>query len=270
MPQKRPTSPSQPGIRQNLPNRNVNKALHRVFNSTPLSDNGNMKIFAALLLLLQCSLGIAASEPGNPALAAVEAYVLQQTQGHSGKVSVSAGPLDPRMRLPHCTSYQAYTPSGAKLLGNATVGLRCLAPSKWNIFVPVRITVESTYVATAAPLAAGKTLQYGDLIVLTGDLGSLPSGTLTDPVQAVGKTLKYSLSSGQALRQDQLSAPLVVQSGQSVTLIFNGQGFTATNEGRALNSGSEGQLIQVRTQSGLVVSGVAQANGTVQVGNNSP
>lgn len=230
-----------------------------------------MRTHTLLLLSLYCGLSLAAPPAvKDPGLQAVETYVLNRLQGQSGKISVVAGPLDPRMHLPACTSYQAYAPSGSRLLGNTNLGLRCLAPSKWNIFVPVRIEIESTYVATATALTAGQTLQPGDLIVLTGDIGSLPAGVLSDPALAVGKTLKYSLTSGQALRHDQLSAPLVIQQGQSVKLIFIGPGFTATNEGRAVNQAVEGQLVQVRTQSGTTVSGIAQANGSVLVGNSSP
>ena len=203
-------------------------------------------------------------------LKVVENHVLGQLQNQGGQVSVSAGPLDPRMRLPACTSYQAFTPSGARLLGNTSIGLRCNAPGRWNIFVPVRISIMSTYVATAAPLVTGQVLQAADLTLLSGDLGSLPAGIITDPTLAVGKTVRFSLSAGQPLRQDQLTAPLVIQQGQSVKLVFHGPGFTATNEGKALNNGSEGQIIQVRTQSGLIVSGMAQANGTVRVGQSQP
>lgn len=233
-----------------------------------MGDNVPMKPSATILLA--CLLPLNSSAAQDPALSVVENHVRQQLQGQPGKISLTSGPLDPRLRLPPCSSYQAYTPSGIRLLGNVSIGLRCLAPSRWNIFVPVKIAIESTYVATATPLAAGQSIQPDNLLVLTGDLGTLPTGILTDPAQAVGKTVRFSLASGQPLRQDQLQAPLVIQQGQSILLVFHGPGFTATNEGRALNNAAEGQLVQVRTPSGTVISGIAQANGTVQVGESRP
>lgn len=200
----------------------------------------------------------------------VEDYARSQLAGQPGRVSIEAGPLDPRLRLPACQALQPYTPSGARLLGKTSIGLRCTAPGRWNIFVPTRIAVETTYVTSAAPLAAGQVLQATDLAVLVGDLGSLPAGVITDPAAAVGKSLRFSIGAGQPLRQDQLLAPPVVQQGQSVKLVFHGPGFTASNEGRALNGGGEGQIIQVRTPSGIVVSGVAQADGTVRVSPSRP
>lgn len=202
----------------------------------------------------------------DPALEAVENFVRQELRDQPGRVRVVAGPLDSRLRLPVCSSYEAYLSNpSTRLVGNASIGLRCLSPSRWSIFVPVKITIETSYLAAAAPLAAGKIVQLSDLAVLTGDLGSLPGGVLTDPVQAIGKTLKISLAAAQPLRPDVLTSPLLIQNGQTVLLIFRGAGFTATNEGRALNRAAEGQVVQVRTLSGTVVSGIAQADGTVLV-----
>ncbi|MDR1889896.1 MAG: flagellar basal body P-ring formation protein FlgA [Zoogloeaceae bacterium] len=202
----------------------------------------------------------------DPVLEAVENFVRQELRDQPGRVSVTAGPLDSRLRLPACTSYQAYLPNpSTRLVGNASVGLRCLSPSRWSIFVPVKIAIETRYLAAATPLAAGQIVQAGDLAVLSGQLGNLPTSVLTDPAQAIGKTLKISLAAGQPLRSDVLTSPLLIQTGQTVLLVFRGAGFTATNEGRALNRAAEGQMVQVRTLSGTVVSGIAQANGTILV-----
>jgi flagella basal body P-ring formation protein FlgA len=225
-----------------------------------------MKTRMSLALCLVFFALFAYAAPQEAALRAVEDYVLQQLQGQAGKVSVSAGPLAPHLRLSPCASYQPYTPNGARLVGNVNIGLRCAAPTSWNIFVPVRIRIERHYVVTAVSLAAGQNIQPQDVRLLSGDLGTLPPGVLTDPAQAIGKRVKFSLAAGQPLRQDQLTAPQVIRQGQSVQLVFNGPGFTASNEGRALNNAAEGEVVQVRTLSGVVVRGIATAEGAVQVG----
>jgi flagella basal body P-ring formation protein FlgA len=232
-----------------------------------IGDNSPMRFILLFLLGLAPGIALAADDP---ALRAVEHYVLAQLQGQPGKVSVSAGPIDPRLRLPACAAYQPYTPSGTRLIGNVSIGLRCTAPARWSIFVPVKIVIESNYVASAVPLAAGQTLQASDLSVLSGDLGNLPAGVLNDPAQAVGKSLRFAVAAGQPLRQDMLVAPQVIQQGQTVKLIFQGDGFSASNEGKALNAAAEGQVVQARTASGTVVSGIAQANGSVRVGGGAP
>lgn len=57
----------------------------------------------------------------------------------------------------------------------------------------------------------------------------------------------------------------MVQQGQSVKLLLAGAGFTVSNEGRALNNATQGQVVQVRTASGQLVSGVARSGGVVEV-----
>jgi flagella basal body P-ring formation protein FlgA len=227
-------------------------------------------VFALTFILsVAFSLPAFAAPEGRPheaALQAVESHVQQQLQNPPGKVRVRAGPLDPRLRLSPCEQYQPYLPNGTRLLGNVNVGLRCLTPARWNIFVPVKISIESHYVVAATPLAAGQSIQPHDLLLISGDLGTLPAGVLNDPAQAIGKTLRAALAAGQPLRQEQLVAPLVIRQGQTVRLVVSGPGFTASNEGRALNNAAEGQVVQVRTLSNTVVSGIAAADGTVQVG----
>jgi flagella basal body P-ring formation protein FlgA len=229
-----------------------------------------MNFFRSLFL---CGLLYAPCVFAHPALEAVESFVRGELAArHSGRISVQAGPLDARLRLPECASYQAYLPNNldaSRLAGNASVGLRCLAPARWNIFVPVKIAIETDYLAAADALPAGHILQEADLVLRAGDLGNLPAHVLTRPEQAIGKTLKTALLPGQPLRQELLAMPIVIRPGQTVLLVFRGAGFTATNEGRALNQASEGQIAQARTASGTVVSGIAQADGTILV-NASP
>jgi flagella basal body P-ring formation protein FlgA len=53
--------------------------------------------------------------------------------------------------------------------------------------------------------------------------------------------------------------------GQSVRLLSSGDGFIVSNEGKALNNAVNGQIVQVRTHSGQVVSGVARNGAVVEV-----
>jgi flagella basal body P-ring formation protein FlgA len=49
--------------------------------------------------------------------------------------------------------------------------------------------------------------------------------------------------------------------------MVNGRGFSISSEGRALNNASAGQVVQVRTASGQVVSGIARQDGLVDIAN---
>lgn len=203
----------------------------------------------------------------DPVIDLAERHARLQTQGLPGKVTINVGSLDPRTQLPPCSAHEAFTPPGARLWGKTHVGVRCLGPNTWSILVPVQITVTSQYVTTARPLAAGQVIQAGDLVTISGDLASQPTGVVTDTTAAIGKTLKNPLAAGQALRADQLLAPLVVRQGQMVRLISKGPGFSVSGEGKAINNAAEGQIVQIRMPSGQVVSGVAQADGTAEISN---
>jgi flagella basal body P-ring formation protein FlgA len=222
-------------------------------------------LLRSLLILATLSISFPTfAAEADVVLDTAERYVQLQTQGLPGKVSVTMGKLDVS-RLPACSAHDAYLPAGSRLSGKTYVGVRCLGPNIWNILVPVQISVTSNYVTTTRPLVAGQTLQADDLATLSGDLSKLPTGIVTDPNSAIGKTLRNSLGSGQPLRSDQLLAPLVIRQGQSVRVISKGAGFAVSSEGKAISNAAEGQMAQIRLNSGQTISGIAHADGSVEV-----
>jgi flagella basal body P-ring formation protein FlgA len=199
--------------------------------------------------------------------AAVEQFLRTQSAGLGGKVSVSVAPLDARRKLPACAALEAYLPPGSRAWGRTTVGVRCGAPSSWNIYLAANVAVQAEYIAAAAPLAQGQTIGPDDIATVQGELSTLPAGIITDPSQAVGRTLSISLPAGSPLRQDALRNQLAVQQGQQVRVVASGPGFKISTEARALNNAGEGQVTQVRTANGQMVSGVARMGGIVEVMN---
>lgn len=197
--------------------------------------------------------------------ATVERYLSAQTQGLPGNVSTSVGQLDPRTQLAPCSALEPFTLPGGRLWGKTTVGVRCLGPANWTIYVPVQVKVTGSYVVTVRPIAAGQPLTRDDLSVRQGDLTNLPPSILTDPLQGLGKTLKNGLGSGQPVRGDLLIAPPVIQQGQDVRLVSKGPGFSVSNEGKALNNAAEGQIARARTASGQTVSGIARSGGIIEI-----
>lgn len=193
-----------------------------------------------------------------------ERYVRLQTQGLPGQVRIIMGRLDVE-RLPPCSAHEAYAPPGTRLSGRTHIGVRCLGPNIWSVLVPVQIAVTGNYVVTTRPLAAGQTVQAGDVATLSGDIASMPTGIISAPEEAVGKTLRNALAAGQPLRGDQLVAPLVIRQGQTVRVISRGTGFAVSSEGRALANANEGQVIQVRMSSGQTISGIALGDGSVEI-----
>ncbi|HEY8606458.1 MAG TPA: flagellar basal body P-ring formation chaperone FlgA [Noviherbaspirillum sp.] len=194
-----------------------------------------------------------------------EQFLRVQAAGLPGEVQITVGQIDARTSLPACASPEYFLPNGARAWGKTTVGVRCTVPSPWTIYVSAVVQVQGDYVVTALPVAQGQALGPNDVARVRGDLSALPAGIVTDPSQAVGRTVTMSLQAGTPLRNDVLRSIQAVQQGQTVRIVTAGPGFKVSAEARALNNAAEGQVAQARTASGQVVSGVARAGGVVEV-----
>jgi flagella basal body P-ring formation protein FlgA len=195
----------------------------------------------------------------------VEQFLQTQTAGLPGEVTVKVGTIDPRTALAACPSPEAFLQPGARAWGKTTVGVRCTAPSNWTLFVQAQVNVKADYVAAALPLAQGQAIEQGQLVLVKGDIAAMPNGIITDMAQAIGRTPTVSLAAGTPLRLDGLRSKPVVQQGQAVRLTSTGNGFSVSGEGKAIGNAGEGQVVQVRTASGSVISGMAKAGGMVEV-----
>lgn len=196
---------------------------------------------------------------------AIETFLRQQTAGLPGQTSFSVSTVENNASRPACASLDVSMAPGARTLGKTTVLVRCRAEGGWAIYVPVQIRLISEYIVSNRPLGQGQLIREDDLSRQTGDLGNLPNGTLLDATQAVGKITAQSIPAGRPLVAEQLRQPPVVQAGQSVKVVSRGLSFEVSNDGRALASAAEGKVVQVRLSNGQIVSGIARANGVVEI-----
>jgi flagella basal body P-ring formation protein FlgA len=226
-------------------------------------------ISIALVLVSQLAAAQTQAPAGRQNVAALrtvaEQFLKTETAGLPGEVSVKVGAIDPRTALAACPAPEAFLQPGARAWGKTTVGIRCSAPSNWTLFVQAQVNVKAEYVAAALPLAQGQPIEQGQLVLVKGDIAAMPNGIVTDMAQAIGRTPTVSLAAGTPLRLDSLRSRPVVQQGQAVRLVSNGSGFSVSGEGKAIGNAGEGQVVQVRTAGGAVVSGMAKAGGMVEV-----
>ena len=195
----------------------------------------------------------------------VDSYVKSETETLAGEVIISKGKIDNRITLPKCAMLEAFVPTGSRLWGNSSVGVRCNSPSSWTIYVQINIQVMADVIHVARPLARGTPLVADDVKLQRVNLTQMPEGIFTELSQVIGKVPLSSLSSGQLLRQNALRLPHVILRGQKVILHIEGQGFSVSSEGQALADASERQVVQVRNESGRVISGIARDDGIVVV-----
>ncbi|MGV8933120.1 MAG: flagellar basal body P-ring formation chaperone FlgA [Gallionellaceae bacterium] len=231
-----------------------------------MDDNAAMsKYFIILLAILaQASQPVRAGTLQNHERihASVSSFLRAQTQALPGKVSFQITDIDKRISLPACSSLEAFLPPGTVLNGNTSVGVRCNSKQNWSIFVQVYVKISMNMLTLKHTLQAGQTIHAEDIASLSSE--SVPTGTLTDPAQAVGKIMKYSVGSGQILRYDMVRAPYSVKVGESVQLQVKGAGFSVSSEGQALGNAADGDKISARTASGQIISGIAHS-GTIEI-----
>lgn len=193
----------------------------------------------------------------------IEQFLLHQAAGLPGKVGITIDtPISGA--LPACESPEPFLPSGARLWGRVSVGVRCHSDQPWTRFVPAYIAVRSVYYVAARPIPAGQALTLNDAIAREGDLTTLPRSVIVDPAQFDGATTLNQIASGAPLRRELLRSAEAVQRGQTIRVRTQGAGFMVSAEGKAMTSAAVGALIQVKMQGGTLISGIVGADGTVE------
>jgi flagella basal body P-ring formation protein FlgA len=220
------------------------------------------------LALLGCTwhAPVLADSPLNGRIRAVaEAYLKARIASIPGKATIVVAEPSRSSQLAACTSLEAFQPEAARKLGNTSVGVRCLAPANWSIYLSARVSLVTQYLAAAANLRPGQKLGASDLSARTGDISNFPEDVVMAPSQALDHTLIFGVLAGTPLRAGMLRDPLVVQQGQSVRLVLDGNGFQVSAEAIALANAADGQVVKTKTPAGQVISGVAESGGTVRV-----
>lgn len=129
------------------------------------------------------------------------------------------------------------------------------------LFLPAMAQGESL-VATR-PIAAGSVLQPSDMTQVKAQI----PGALTDMSMAVGQSARRVIYPGRAILATDVGPPLLVSRNAVVELRYRSGSLHITASGRALDKGSEGEVIRVMSlESKSVVQGRIVADGSVVVG----
>jgi flagella basal body P-ring formation protein FlgA len=138
-----------------------------------------------------------------------------------------------------------------------------LAPAK------LRFTGTAVETVEAAVLARGvernEVLKSSDVMTERRPKAEVGSDVLTRD-RAVGMQARRQLRAGQALKGADVAKPDLVQRDQGVTLIYETAGIYLTVLGKALDNGTEGDVVNVlNLQSKRTVSGIVVGRGRVAI-----
>jgi flagella basal body P-ring formation protein FlgA len=186
---------------------------------------------ALVFLCLSSSVVHAATQQDPAAVQAqAEHFLKRQTRGLPGKVSIQVEP--PRSALPACSVLDAFQPVGSRSIGKVAIGVRCLAPTTWTVYLSAQVRVIGSY--------------------------ALPADVVTRIDDLQGYRTVSGLAAGAPLRTALLRPPLAVQQGQVTRVVVHGPGFSVESEGQALANASRGDRVRIKTRSGQVISGIAE------------
>ncbi len=135
---------------------------------------------------------------------------------------------------------------------------------------PLRLTgtVVETVVATVTtrPLARGETIRASDVATERRPKAVVGADAIGSIDEAIGLAMRQPVRSGQPLRRIDLMKPELVRRDDNITLVYEVPGILLTTQGKALESGAEGDVINVlNVQSKRTVQGAVSGSNRVTI-----
>jgi flagella basal body P-ring formation protein FlgA len=115
-------------------------------------------------------------------------------------------------------------------------------------------------------IGRGEVVKASDLTIERRPKAEVRGDFVSGVVDVIGRAPRRQLRAGEVLRTADLMKPEIVQRNETVTLIYQAPGLVLTMRGKALDSGVEGETINVlNVQSKRKVQGTVSAPGQVTI-----
>jgi flagella basal body P-ring formation protein FlgA len=227
-------------------------------------------VFVVLVLIAWASAATAQetrSESTDAIRAMAESFVKSQLPADASVASITAGILDPRLRLVRCTGgMHGQLPAGAQLLARTMVGVACEGPVHWTVYVPVTVESRVAVLVLKHPVPRDAVLTSNDVTVESRKVTGLATAFLSGVDDLQARTTSRPLPMGTTLTMDMFRADMVIKHGQDVTLIASAGGIEVRAAGRALADAAGGTRVKVQNLSSLkVVEGVVEGPDVVRM-----
>ena len=190
---------------------------------------------------------------------------LQHLPGLNSTTRVTIGLIDAHIKLAPCSTINFFLPNNSNQRGNIRLGVRCVSPQAWSLFVSASVLEPKTYLITRTALDKDHVIDKQDVIATEVFQTHNPPGALSDAQQALGRSLTHPLLAGATLRNTDLHPESSLTRGQTVKIVSIGSGFKITRTGQLITDTHSGQNAQVRTASKQVITGVAHSGGIVEI-----
>ncbi|MFC5458272.1 flagellar basal body P-ring formation chaperone FlgA [Massilia niabensis] len=211
-----------------------------------------------------------------PALAAspisIASQVEETARAQLEKQAAASNLRDARFELavvpprvaPACTGPVEVDTLDTRQATRMRFAVRCPGPGNSRQEYIVRARISASVVVAATPIAANEVLTDAHVTVEQREITSIADPVI-DPDDAVGQTSRRLLRAGDVLRNNSLSAPVLVKRGDAVVMIARIEGIEISTAGEALDTGARGATVRVRNSaSGQTVRMRVTAPGTVE------
>lgn len=222
-----------------------------------------MVVFVVLLPIM--APGPAWSQTAEPATSAadpakddalvadsVRAFLETETAPLGDAVEIDLRPTS--SALGECVAPEPFLPRAGVPQGRVTVGVRCEGDSRPR-YVQAMISAQIRHLVTTRTLQAGERLDASALGWETADLSRLRRGYLDDVNDIIDTVATRRLAAGATLTEAMIREPWLVKRGDSVVLTARGQGFRITRSVEALDNGTLGSTIRLKTGSNQILQG---------------
>jgi flagella basal body P-ring formation protein FlgA len=200
--------------------------------------------------------------------------------------TITIATADARRALAPCGQMVGSVAPGAHLVGRTIVAVHCIDGATWQTYVSADVRVEAPVWQTTRALRVGDPLANGDVTLVNAAMtvadievaaavarganghGSPARGlaSLDGRMPApLGRSVQRPVGAGRALVAADLREEGRVAVGETVRVVYFGDGFSVSSEGRTVGAADPGASVQIRLASGSVVSGTLRTDHQVEL-----
>jgi flagella basal body P-ring formation protein FlgA len=188
-------------------------------------------------------------------------------RGATTPLRISAGPVDPRLRLTPCAAAPiARLPADAALRPRMSVRVECGGPVRWGIYLPVTIESEVPVLRLQRSVRRGEALRAGDVRSERRWVPGVSVDYVTEISQIDRQHMRRALPVGSVLALSDLQPDPLIRRGSQVELLARLDGIEVRSSGRALGDGGAGERVRVQNETSMkVVEGIVDGENRVRV-----
>lgn len=196
---------------------------------------------------------------------AAESEIRSVAGATASHLSLTASPLDPRLRLPACDQpLHAFIPDN-QVRAHTTVGVRCEGSVRWTIYTSIAVETEAAVLIARYALPRDANLAASDVQLATRRVPGLLDSYLTDVAAAAGQRLKRPVAAGEPLTVEALAPALLIRRGQQVVLLARSSRVEVRMAGTALADARASDHIRVQNLSSQrIVEGIVRPDGVIE------